>query len=270
MKIAFIGCGNMGECILNGLIESGRYEKENICVFNRTAETVRRLVAQYGVKPGNDAADAAAFADVIIVGVKPFAVCPLLESLRDVITEDKIVVSIAAAISMGSIEKALLHTPRRVVRAMPNVPARVCAGLTSVTANAAVTRAEMELIVELFGTVGRVVEVSEAQIHAVVGVAGSSPAYVFMFMEAMADAAVHGGLPRTQAYELAAQAVLGSALLLQKSGLTPAQLKDMVCSPGGTTIEAVRSLESGGLRSTVMEAAIACMEKSKALETKLN
>ncbi|KAH9600480.1 Pyrroline-5-carboxylate reductase [Trypanosoma melophagium] len=265
----------MCECILGGLIRSGKYAGDSITVYNRTEATVKRLCSQYGVRAGESASHVASNAKIVLVGVKPYTVCTVLESIRDALKEDTIIVSVAAAITIAAMEKAV-GRPCKIIRTMPNVPARVGAGITSITPNSCVTPEETASVVKMFNTVGKTVEVAESQIHAVVGVAGSSPAYVFMFMEAMADAAVHGGLPRTQAYELAAQAVLGSAKLLQQQQeekndqASPAQLKDVVCSPGGTTIEAVRSLEKGGLRTTVIEAMIACMEKSKELEAKLN
>ncbi|ORC87903.1 putative pyrroline-5-carboxylate reductase [Trypanosoma theileri] len=264
----------MCECILGGLLRSGEYAAKSIAVYNRTEANVQRLCTQYGVRAGENASQVAANAKIVLIGVKPYSVCPVLESIRNSLKPDTIVVSVAAAITIAAMERAVGH-PCKIVRTMPNVPTRVGAGLTSITPNSYVTPEETASVVKMFNTVGKTVEVTESQIHAVIGVAGSSPAYVFMFMEAMADAAVHGGLPRAQAYELAAQAVLGSAKLLQQqreenSSVSPAQLKDMVCSPGGTTIEAVRSLEKGGLRSTVIEAMIACMDKSKELEAKLN
>ncbi|KEG10466.1 pyrroline-5-carboxylate reductase [Trypanosoma grayi] len=269
MKIGFIGCGNMCESILKGLINSKQYPPESIYVYNRTPESVARLYQKYGVHGGTDGVDVATKSDIVIIGVKPYAVCQVLESVRDAITADKVVVSVAAAITIASMEKALVK-PCKIVRVMPNVSVGVGAGITSVTPNASVAPEETARVLKMFSTVGKVAEVAESQIHAVIGVAGSSPAYVFMFMEAMADAAVHGGMPRAQAYEFAAQAVLGAAKMLQETGASPGQLKDMVCSPSGTTIEAVRSLEKGGLRSAVIEAMIACMDKSRSLEAKLN
>ncbi|RNF26436.1 pyrroline-5-carboxylate reductase [Trypanosoma conorhini] len=269
MKLGIIGCGNMCECILAGLISSKEYAPDSIYVFNRTATTVKRLCQQYGVQAGEDALDVARKSDIIMLGVKPYATCSVAEMIRDVVTEDKIVLSIAAAITIASIEKALVHR-RKVVRVMPNVPARVGAGVTSVTPNAVMTPGDTELILKMFRTVGVVAQVEESQIHAVVAVAGSAPAYVFMFMEAMGDAAVHGGLSRDKAYAFAAQTVMGAAKMLQEGGVSPAQLKDIVCSPGGTTIEAVRCLEKGGMRSAVIEAMLACSDRSKELEAKLN
>lgn len=151
---------------------------------------------------------------------------------------------------------------------MPNTPALVGEGMSSVTPNALVTADETAIVLEIFQSFGKAGLVSEYLIHSVVGVSGSSPAYIFMLIEAMADAAVLGGMPRKQAYEFAAQAVKGAAQMVLETGLHPAQLKDNVCSPGGTTIEAVQTLESQGFRSAVMLAMQKCMEKSEFLSKK--
>jgi len=144
-------------------------------------------------------------------------------------------------------------------------PSLVNAGMTSITANALVSPEETDAVLAMFRSFGQAENVPEYMIHSVVGVSGSAPAYVFMFIEAMADAAVLGGMPRAQAYKFAAQAVMGSAKMVLETGKHPGELKDMVCSPGGTTIEAVKVLEEKGLRAAVMEAMAQCMAKSEAL-----
>ena len=156
-----------------------------------------------------------------------------------------------------------LKDGQKVVRVMPNTPALVNAGMSSITPNKQVSEDESALIVEIFSSFGRAEIVPEYLIHSVVGVSGSAPAYVFMFIEAMADAAVLGGMPRAQAYQFAAQAVMGSAKMVLETGKHPGELKDMVCSPGGTTIEAVKVLEQKGLRAAVMDAMQSCMAKSE-------
>ena len=160
--------------------------------------------------------------------------------------------------------RALGHD-RKIVRAMPNTPSLVNAGMTSVTPNALVTSEDVADVLNIFRCFGEAEVIAEPMIHPVVGVSGSAPAYVFMFIEAMADAAVLGGMPRAQAYKFAAQAVMGSAKMVLETGKHPGELKDMVCSPGGTTIEAVRVLEDRGFRSAVIEAMEKCMEKSEKL-----
>ena len=170
----------------------------------------------------------------------------------------------AAGVTLDQLARALGHD-RKIVRAMPNTPSLVNAGMTSVTPNALVTSEDVADVLNIFRCFGEAEVIAESMIHPVVGVSGSAPAYVFMFLEAMADAAVLGGMPRAQAYKFAAQAVMGSAKMVLETGKHPGELKDMVCSPGGTTIEAVRVLEERGFRSAVIEAMAKCMEKSEKL-----
>ena len=176
--------------------------------------------------------------------------------------EDAIVVSIAAGQTMANIER-LFGKNIRLARSMPNTPALVLEGAAGVCFNNAVGSEDKETAMDIFSSFGIAHEVSESMMDAVIGVSGSSPAYVFMFIEAMADAAVAEGMPRAQAYELAAQTVLGSAKMVLETGKHPGELKDMVCSPAGTTIEAVRVLEKEGFRSAVMEAVSACAKRAR-------
>ncbi|MDU2734411.1 MAG: pyrroline-5-carboxylate reductase, partial [Mixta calida] len=171
---------------------------------------------------------------------------------------------IAAGVTLDALAGVLGHD-RKIVRVMPNTPALVNEGMTSVTPNALVTPEETDEVLAIFNSFGKAETVPEYLIHAVVGVSGSAPAYVFMFIEAMADAAVLGGMPRAQAYQFAAQAVKGAAQMVLETGKHPGELKDMVCSPGGTTIEAVKALEEKGFRSAVIAAMEKCMDRSQAL-----
>lgn len=249
---------------MGGLLKAGAVRPENVFVCNRTASTNERLVATYNVK--SVTADVlAASVDYLFLGVKPYGVVPMLDTIKEKLAAHTVVISMAAGVPMSTIEN---HCPpsAKVVRVMPNVPSFVGEGVTSVSCNPHVTREEEATIVGLFSSIGKAFVVAESAIHGVVGVAGSSPAYVFMFLEALSDGAVRGGVPRALSYEMAAQAVLGAAKMLQESDKTPAALKDMVCSPGGTTIEAVRYLEKGGFRSAVIEGMIHCMDKSKEFE----
>ncbi|KAG5509656.1 hypothetical protein JKF63_06361 [Porcisia hertigi] len=264
LKIGFLGCGAMAECIMSGLLKANVIAPESTFVCNRTKATNDRLVSLFGVKSVS-AAELTERSDIIVLGVKPYGITLVLDSIKEKITPSKLVISIAAGVPIATIEN---HCPpnTKVVRVMPNVPSLVGEGVSSVSSNSAVTPDDEAAVVKLFSAVGKAYVVAESAIHGVVGVAGSSPAYVFMFMEALSDGAVQGGIPRALSYEMAAQAVLGAAKMLQESGKTPGALKDMVCSPAGTTIEAVRHLEKGGMRSAVIEAMIHCMEKSKEFE----
>ena len=201
-------------------------------------------------------------ADAVLLAVKPQVLASALEPLAGCLA-GKPVISIVAGVPIDRL--AGLTGSGRIVRVMPNTPALVNAGMTSVTPNALVTPEDTADVLNIFRCFGEAEVIAEPMIHPVVGVSGSSPAYVFMFIEAMADAAVLGGMPRAQAYKFAAQAVMGSAKMVLETGEHPGALKDMVCSPGGTTIEAVRVLEEKGFRAAVIEAMTKCMEKSEKL-----
>lgn len=263
-KIGFIGCGNMGTAILGGLIASGQVLPGNIWVYTPSPDKVEALHEQYGVNAAQSAQEVAQIANIVFGAVKPNVMLKVLGEVSSSLDKDTVVISIAAGVTLDSLAKALGHD-RKIIRAMPNTPALVNAGMTSITPNALVTSEDIADAVNIFRSFGLAEVVSETMIHPVVGVSGSAPAYVFMFIEAMADAAVLGGMPRKQAYQFAAQAVMGSAKMVLETGQHPGELKDMVCSPGGTTIEAVKVLEEKGFRAAVMEAVVKCMEKSEHL-----
>ncbi|PZT68164.1 pyrroline-5-carboxylate reductase [Escherichia coli] len=249
-KIGFIGCGNMGKAILGGLIASGQVLPGQIWVYTPSPDKVAALHDQFGINAAESAQDVAQI--------------EVLSEITSSLNKDSLVVSIAAGVTLDQLARALGHD-RKIIRAMPNTPALVNAGMTSVTPNALVTPEDTADVLNIFRCFGEAEVIAEPMIHPVVGVSGSSPAYVFMFIEAMADAAVLGGMPRAQAYKFAAQAVMGSAKMVLETGEHPGALKDMVCSPGGTTIEAVRVLEEKGFRAAVIEAMTKCMEKSEKL-----
>ena len=207
--------------------------------------------------------EVAQIADIVFGAVKPGIMIKVLSEITSSLNKDSLVVSIAAGVTLDQLARALGHD-RKIIRAMPNTPSLVNAGMTSVTPNALVTR-KIWRRAEYLPLFWRAEVIAEAMIHPVVGVSGSAPAYVFMFIEAMADAAVQGGMPRAQAYKFAAQAVMGSAKMVLDTGKHPGELKDMVCSPGGTTIASGSVLEERGFRSSVIEAMIKCMEQSEKL-----
>ncbi|MCG7365182.1 pyrroline-5-carboxylate reductase [Pantoea sp. ACRSH] len=266
-KIGFIGGGNMAKAIIGGLVKSGQIAPSNIWVFDRKAETNEALAREYGIQAAESAEVLAREVDILFGAVKPNVILKVLKDLASQLKKEALVISIAAGVTLDSLATVLGHD-RKIVRVMPNTPALVNEGMTSVTPNVLVEQPEIDEVVTMFESFGKAAVVSEYLIHSVVGVSGSAPAYVFMFIEAMADAAVLGGMPRAQAYQFAAQAVKGSAQMVLESGKHPAELKDMVCSPGGTTIEAVKVLEEKGFRAAVMEAMQQCMAKSEALSKK--
>lgn len=263
-KIGFIGCGNMGKAILGGMIASKQVQPGQIWVYTPTPENVAALHDEFGVNAAQSAQEVAQVADIVFGAVKPNIMIKVLSEIASSLNKESLVVSIAAGVTLDQLAQALGHD-RKIVRTMPNTPSMVNAGMTSITPNALVTQEDTAEVLKIFRSFGEAEVVAEAMIHPVVGVSGSAPAYVFMFIEAMADAAVLGGMPRAQAYKFAAQTVMGSAKMVLETGKHPGELKDMVCSPGGTTIEAVRVLEEKGFRSAVMESVRACMAKSDQL-----
>ena len=262
MKIGFIGTGNMGSSIIKGILSSKFEKSENINIFDLDKEKVNNLVKEYGVNAVNSEKELAENCNIIILSVKPHIIPIVLKNLSGNVKKDTIILTIAAGISISVIENAL-GEDKKVVRTMPNTPAQVLSGMTAVTFNKNIENSEKEIIFKFLNSFGKSVEIEEKLIHAYTGISGSLPAYVYMFMEALADGGVLCGIPRNKAYEIVAQTVAGSAKMLLETGKHPGQLKDEVCSPAGTTIEAVRVLENGNFRGNVIEAVVACTEKSK-------
>ena len=223
---------------------------------------LNKLKDEYNINVTLDAREVVKNSDIVFMAVKPNIFDGVLESVKDLIRDEKIVVSIAAGKSISSIEN-IIGDDKKIIRTMPNTPALVNEGMSALCPNKNIEDAELKIVKGIFDSFGKSEVVGEYLIDSVIGVSGSSPAYVFMFIEAMADAAVVGGMPRKQAYNFAAQSVLGAAKMVLESGKHPGELKDMVCSPGGTTIEAVKVLENEGMRSSVINAVCACIEKSK-------
>lgn len=262
MKIGFIGTGNMGSSIIKGILSSKFEENENINIFDLDKDKVNNLVKEYGINAVNSEKELAKNCDIIVLSVKPHIIPIVLKNLSGNVKKDTIILTIAAGISISVIENAL-GEDKKVVRTMPNTPAQVLSGMTAVTFNKNIENSEKEIIFKLLNSFGKSVEIEEKLMHTYTGISGSLPAYVYMFMEALADGGVLCGMPRNKAYEIVAQTVAGSAKMLLETGKHPGQLKDEVCSPAGTTIEAVRVLENGNFRGNVIEAVVACTEKSK-------
>lgn len=264
MKIGFIGLGNMATAMLGGIIDKGLYKSSELIGSAKTEKTAKRVAEKYGIETCTDNKKVAECADVIVLAVKPVFLPEVISEIKGSVDESKLVISIAAGKSIEWLEERFEKSVR-LVRCMPNTPALVGEACTCVCLKADTAKEDRELVIRLMESFGKASILPERLIDAFTGVAGSSPAYVFMFIEAMADAAVCAGMPRKQAYEFAAQSVLGSAKLMLETGMHPAELKDMVCSPGGTTIEAVKVLEEKGLRAAVIDAVCACVDKSKSL-----
>ncbi len=265
-RIGFIGTGNMGSALVESIADSGFLPVGNIAISDADHGKAQSLAAKTGVAYISENTEIASISDVLFLCVKPDMVRPVLQEIKPVLdfAHDKITVSIAAGIPL-SVYSDELGDGRKVVRAMPNMPALVREGATALCANRYVTKEEMAEVKKLFSAAGIVEEFPEILIDKVTALTGSSPAYVFMLIEAMGDAAVKAGIQRKTAYRMAAQAVLGSAKMVMETGLHPAELKDRICSPAGTTIEAVRILEEKGFRSAVMEAMAGCAAKAEEL-----
>lgn len=263
-KIGFIGCGNMASAMIGGMLKKGLYSKEEIIVSNLTEAGSRRSREKLGVVTTLDNKEVVRSAKIVFLAVKPQFYEEVLEEVKAEMASEHILVGIAPGKTLAWLEEKC-GQPMKVVRMMPNTPAQVGEGMTGVCANEKVTEEELKLMCEITDSFGRTEVVPERMMEALSAVSGCSPAYVYMFIEAMADAAVAQGMPRKQAYALASQAVLGSAKMVLETGLHPGELKDMVCSPAGSTIQGVRTLEAKGFRSAVFEALTAAAEKGKTL-----
>ena len=261
-KIGFIGAGNMAGAIIGGIIKSNLVESQNVIASAKTMTNLNKLKDEYNINVTLDAREVVKNSDIVFMAVKPNIFDGVLESVKDLIGDEKIVVSIAAGKSISSMEN-IIGDDKKIIRTMPNTPALVNEGMSALCPNKNIEDEELKIVKGILDSFGKSEVVGEYLIDSVIGVSGSSPAYVFIFIEAMADAAVVGGMPRKQAYNFAAQSVLGAAKMVLESGKHPGELKDMVCSPGGTTIEAVKVLENEGMRSSVINAVCACIEKSK-------
>lgn len=262
--IGFIGLGNMAGAMIGGMLGKGIVKAEDIIGSAKTEYTVKEAADKYHIRTTTDNRKVAESAGILFLAVKPQFMADVIAEIKDYITDDILIVSIAAGKTIEDITK-MFGKEIRLIRCMPNTPALVGEGCTGVCRNEKVTEEEIKRVMELLSSFGIASEVSEGLMDAVIGVSGSSPAYVFLFIEAMADGAVAAGMPRKQAYEFAAQAVLGSAKMVLETGKHPGELKDMVCSPAGTTIEAVKVLEENGFRGIVMDAVEACVKRAKGM-----
>lgn len=261
MKIGFIGCGNMATAMIKGILDSKKVTAQEIIASAKSAKTKEKISTELGIVLAEDNASVVKFADVVVLAVKPVFYEEVICEIKEAVREEQIILTIAPGKTLEWLRDRF-GKDVKIIRSMPNTPAMVKEGMLGLCKNTFVTEEEMSMVCSLCESFGKAEVVPERLMDVVVGVSGSSPAYVFMFIEALADAAVADGMPRAQAYTFAAQSVLGSAKMVLETGMHPAVLKDMVCSPGGTTIEAVRVLEEKGMRSAVIEAAKACVKKA--------
>ena len=257
----FIGMGNMGYAILKGVLKE--YAPEEVLFSDGNVERVEAVTAETGVPSADSNAACVSKTKYVILAVKPQQYDTVQKSIVNILTPEHVVISIAPGITIAELKRNL-GIDRRVVRAMPNTPALIGEGMTGACYDPeCFTAGEQEIIKRFFESFGKVRFVDEKLMDAVVCASGSSPAYVYLFIEALADSVVKQGMPRDIAYEMAAQTVAGSARLFLESGEHPGKLKDQVCSPGGTTIAAVAALEEHGFRNAVIKAGDACYAACK-------
>ncbi|MGO5075294.1 pyrroline-5-carboxylate reductase [Clostridium sporogenes] len=260
--IGFIGAGNMGQAMVGGIVNSKLVVSENIILSDLNEKALAAANEKFGVRVTTDSNELAKEADILVLSVKPNLYPIVIKGIKDSVKKDVIVVTIAAGKALEDTEN-MFGKRIKIVRVMPNTPALVGEGMAAICPNDLVSKGETEEVISIFESFGKAEIVGEKLMDSVTAVSGSSPAYVYMFIEAMADAAVLEGMPRDKAYKFAAQAVLGSAKMVLETGMHPGALKDMVCSPGGTTIEAVATLEKHGFRNAIIEAMRDCAIKSK-------
>lgn len=263
-KIGFIGCGNMGTAMIQGILDSGECRREEVIAAEKSEKMREEKQQLLGIEISGDNCRIAQEADVLFLSVKPQFYEQVIVEIRDVLRAETVVVTIAPGKTLQWLGEQFGKSVK-LIRTMPNTPAMVKEGMMGMCPNENVTAQELEDVCRLCQGFSRTEVVPENLLDVVTAVSGSSPAYVFLFIEAMADAAVAGGMPRNQAYTFAAQAVLGSAKMVLETGKHPGELKDMVCSPAGTTIQAVRVLEEKGMRSAVFEAMDKCLEVSRGM-----
>jgi len=262
-KIAFIGGGQMAEAIVGGLLAGQLCKSDSLWATDPVAARCDRLKSQFGIRVGSENREAAAWAEVVILAVKPQSLSGVLKEIGAML-DRTLVISIAAGVTISSIEQQTSGA-KRIVRAMTNTPALVREGMTAVAFGEGISEDDQDVTRVIFEAVGRVVSIEERLMDAVTGLSGSGPAYVFQAIEALADGGVKMGLPRQTSELLAAQTVLGAAKLVLESGEHPAKLKDRVASPGGTTIAGLHQLEQGGFRATLMGAVEAATKRSQEL-----
>jgi pyrroline-5-carboxylate reductase len=264
VRVAVLGAGKMGGILLQAFLKQNLFAAEQICATRAHAESALAMSTQWGVDVSTDNLEAARKADLILLGVKPFQVPELLEEIRPALTKDKMIVSIAASVKTRSIEEGA-GLDIAVVRAMPNTPSALGAGAAALCRGRFVSPRQMELAQRIFETVGRTVTVEEKHMDAVTGLSGSGPAYIYIIIEALAEAGVKVGLPRDVATQLAAQTAFGAAKMVLETGYHPALLKDAVTTPAGCTIDGILELEEGGLRVTLIKAVMRATERAKQL-----
>jgi pyrroline-5-carboxylate reductase len=254
----------MAQAMIKGILSSGIISSQQIKVSSKTQETLTTVKEKYDILTTQDNKEIANWADILFLAVKPDIHKEIIQEIKDSTSEHTVIITVAAGITLEFLEKEF-GKQIKAVRSMPNTPSFVGEGMTALSVNEKVNKEDLESVLKVLRSFGRAEVIKESLLDSVPAISGSSPAYVYMFIEALADGGVKHGIPREQAYRLAAQAVLGAAKMVLETGIHPGELKDQVCTPGGATIEAVSSLEQNGFRSAVLQAMDKCTEKTKKL-----
>jgi pyrroline-5-carboxylate reductase len=262
MTLAVLGTGKLGGAILRGWVQAGRFAPEAIALPERASG--RALAAELGARVAGSNAETVAGADIVLLAVKPYQLVSVLTEVRSQLSPHCLIVSVAAGVTTQTLEAAL-PAGQPVLRVLPNTPAQLGAAATALCRGTFATEQHVATVTQLFSALGLCMEVAEAQMDAVVGVAASGVAFVYLFLEALTDGGVRMGLPRLAARQLAAQTLVGAGRMVLETGLHPMELKDAVTTPGGTTMAGLAVLESAAFRGIVMEAVCAATERSAEL-----
>jgi pyrroline-5-carboxylate reductase len=263
-RVGFVGGGNMGEALIRGLLGANLVPAGLIAATDVRKERTEQLAKQFGITAHDDNSRLVREADVVVLAVKPQVMAPVLAEIAPAVGARHLLISIAAGVATPTIRTAL-GKDARIVRVIPNTPALVLEGATAIARGAGARADDLRIAEDIFRAVGRVVVLDEAMLDAATGVSGSGPAYVAIVIESLADGGVRMGLDRATALTLAAQTVLGAAKLLLETGMHPGSLKDMVASPGGTTIAGIAALEEGGIRAAFIRAVERATQRSREL-----
>jgi pyrroline-5-carboxylate reductase len=264
-RVAMLGAGKMGSILIEGLLRSGRFTPDQIAATVQHDNRAAVLAERLNVAVTTDNVAAAREADLIFIGVKPFTVIDLIRQIKPVLTPEKLIISFAASVKTRAIEDATELLGMPVVRAMPNTPAMLGAGMTALSGGRFATVQHLQLAASLFASVGRTVQVDEKHLDAVTGLSGSGPAFIYIILEALAEAGVKVGLPRDVSTLLAAQTTYGAARMVLETGEHPALLKDAVTTPAGCTADGLLEIEEGGLRVTLIKAVMRATERARQL-----
>ena len=262
MKIGFIGCGNMGKAMLKGMLEAKLVNHNEVMVSTHTQLSAQAIQKQFDVNATCDNLLVAKKCEYIILAIKPYMFEDVITNIKES-ANDKVIISVAAGVTLAQIQSYFQNEKQKIVRAMPNTPACVGMAMSSLSFNDFIGEEEKQFVIALFQSFGQCVQVEESLIHAVIGVSGSSPAYVFMFLDAMINNGIKHGLTKEVATILATQTMQGAAKMVATLDSDPTVLTQNVCSPNGTTIEAVKVLEHKNIKAIVEEAMDACIARSK-------